>query len=170
MEGAGTMTFGISCPSLDSYTGDWKGNKFHGVGTLLYRHEHTPNIQARYFGEFKMGKMDGKGRRTSPHGESYDGDWKQDKRHGHGIQNWTNGHCYEGDWVDDKRHGYGKYTGAQGELVYVGDWEENKYHGHGTCVSKDGVYLGDWADVVREGHGSLTEPDGSRYDGQWKNK
>jgi hypothetical protein len=134
MEGTGTMTFGTSCPSLDSYEGEWKRNKFHGTGTLLYQHYHTPNVPSQYSGEFKFGKMDGKGRRTAPRGEIYEGNWKEDKRHEFGIQKWSNGHIYEGAWMEDQRHGYGKETDAHGELIYVGDWQDNKYEGQGTWM------------------------------------
>ena len=60
MEGIGTITFGTSSPSFHHYTGDWKGNKFEGVGSLVYRYE------AKYEGQFKAGKMDGYGRRSLP--------------------------------------------------------------------------------------------------------
>lgn len=170
IEGAGTMTFGQSSPSLESYKGEWKANKFHGKGTLLYRTLHSPTTQAQYSGMFKFGKMDGQGRRSGPDGEFYDGEWKEDKRHGVGLQKWANGHRYEGDWLDDTRHGYGIYKDSDDNLIYEGDWENNKYHGNGTCIDKEGTYVGDWVDGTKDGHGTYISSDSSsRFDGEWRN-
>lgn len=161
MEGIGTMKFGMSCPSLDLYTGEWRSNKFHGTGRLLYQYFHAPNVPAEYSGEFKFGKMDGKGRRTAPRGESYEGNWKEDKRHGPGIQKWSNGHCYEGTWRDDKRHGNGKHTGAKGELTYDGDWQDDKYQGQGSWMPfEDAKDFGDLIFGVGQNQGTRgSEPD-----------
>lgn len=153
MEGTGTMKFGVSCPSLAFYKGGWKGNKFHGKGTLWYRHEHIPNIPTQYNGEFKFGQMDGQGFRAAPHGETYDGNWKENKRHGVGRQKWSNGNCYVGAWRDDKRHGYGKYTGADGKSMN-GDWQDDKYQGQGTGMpSQDAKDLGGSTDGIGQKHG-----------------
>ena len=169
MEGRGTMTFGHNSPTLDSYNGEWKANKFHGYGVLLYRTFHQPpSTRAHYTGSFKMGKMDGQGHRAGPGGDSYRGDWKEDKRHGAGRQIWADGSEYNGEWYDDRRHGSGTYHRKDG-LMYQGDWENNKYHGHGKFWSmKDGSYVGEWVEGVKHGEGSLLYPDGSRFDGEWR--
>ena len=149
MEGTGTMIFGISCPSLDSYSGQWRRNKFHGQGILRYQYYHTPNVQARYQGEFKFGKMDGKGERMTPHGERYRGYYKQDKRDGSGTQIWEAGHCYDGEWRDDKRHGYGKLTNPQGELIYEGYWKDDR---QSSTMHNERTHGGaQYADVLNPG-------------------
>ena len=44
------------------------------------------------------------------------GQWKDGKMHGKGRRIYANGDKYIGDWVDDKRTGNGVYTWGDGEL------------------------------------------------------
>ena len=52
------------------YTGEWKDNKRHGQGTMMYASGTT------YIGEFKDNKRHGQGTWTYPDGTTYTGEWQ----------------------------------------------------------------------------------------------
>lgn len=58
------------------YVGQWKKNKFHGIGTLSYAD-----------------------------GGEYSGEWRNDRKHGHGRMCFANADVYEGDWKNGVMHG-----------------------------------------------------------------
>lgn len=58
------------------YIGQWKKNRFHGIGTLAYAD-----------------------------GGEYKGNWLNDRKHGHGKMSFANSDVYEGDWKDGVMHG-----------------------------------------------------------------
>ena len=60
-----------------------------------------------YNGEWKDGKKHGMGIYTWADGSFYNGEWKEDKRHGMGIYTWADGSFYNGEWKDDRMHGMG---------------------------------------------------------------
>jgi hypothetical protein len=70
----------------------------------------------KYDGQYKDGKMHGKGVETTANGEKYDGDWKDDKRHGQGVLTAVR---HDGEWRDGKPHGA---TRAGGEEGYSATW------------------------------------------------
>ena len=55
------------------YVGEWKNDKCHGKGTLLY-----PD-KKKYVGQFKEQQKHGKGTMTYPDGRIEKGDWKNDE-------------------------------------------------------------------------------------------
>ncbi len=79
-------------PDGTKYTGQWKGNKMHGEGTIIY-----PN-GGKYSGEWKDSIKSGKGTETWPDGTKYTGQWADNKMHGQGTLTWTNGNRYEGEF------------------------------------------------------------------------
>jgi len=117
-------------------------------------------IDGEYDGEWRGGKMHGRGKYVWANGDIYEGDFREDKFHGRGKGVWANGDTYEGDWSEDKQHGRGKEVWANGD-TYEGDWSENKKHGRG-------VYS-----CAVDGKTSLPGLDyswsaGDRYDGGYK--
>lgn len=50
-----------------------------GKGLMIWPDE------SRYDGDFKMGKIEGKGKKEFANGNRYVGDWKNDAQHGSGV-------------------------------------------------------------------------------------
>ena len=65
-----------------------------------------------YDGEWRGGKMHGRGKYVYPDGCTYEGDWSEDKKNGRGKYVWASGATYEGGYSEDKMHGRGVYTYA----------------------------------------------------------
>lgn len=61
--------------------------------------------RALYFGEWKEGKRDGKGKQVWKNGEVYEGWWKEGKAQGKGRLILTEGSHYSGQWKEDKFEG-----------------------------------------------------------------
>jgi hypothetical protein len=102
-------------------------------------------------GEWKDGRMDGKGRYIKVSGQVYDGGWRADKHHGFGIMKFENGDVYKGEWKDDKRHGKGSilYKNDKVYDIYDGDWENGKKHGQGKMVRCRRLWCGLCVCVLR---------------------
>jgi hypothetical protein len=75
---------------------------------------------ATYIGEYRLGKMSGRGVFTYPNGQRYEGEFLDDKRHGQGIHEWPRGNRYEGEWRNDKLHGFGVFL--RNDERYAGTW------------------------------------------------
>merc|ERR1711964_121470 len=98
------------------YVGQWKDNKRHGQGTMIWANGD------KYAGQWKDSKMHGKGTMTQLNGRKYLGQWKDNKRHGKGIilykkrkNKYCNGQVtYSSNWKDDKMYGQGEMTYTDG--------------------------------------------------------
>ena len=75
-----------------------------------------------YIGEFKDGKMNGKGSVTGSDGFKYVGEFKNDKMNGKGTMTWKSGGNYVGEWKDGLMEGLGTYTYGNGEKK-TGIWK-----------------------------------------------
>lgn len=91
----------------NTYTGEFKHNKKHGKGKMIYSSGGT------YEGEWKEGFRDGKGILTKQDGDVYQGEWKCGLRHGKGILTKRDGRVYEGNWEE------GFFENEKGILTYV---------------------------------------------------
>ena len=175
-----------------TWTGDCVGGKTGGTGKLVWWYvEQGEQKKSTNDGEYKNGKLHGRGVHTFASGDHYDGEWKDDKRHGRGVHTYTNGDRYDGDWKDDKKHGRGVYTWADGERYdgeykddkrhgrgsytfasgdrYDGEWKDDKANGRGvSAFASGGGYNGEYKDDKRHGRGVHTWASGDRYDGEWK--
>ena len=60
----------ITSPDGDKYVGEWKDNKRHGQGTLIWSNGR------KYVGEYKDGLPNGQGTYNLPSGQKYVGEWK----------------------------------------------------------------------------------------------
>ena len=124
--GNGKMTY----YSGEIYEGDWKDDKWHGVGTFKW-----------------------------PNGDVYFGNFANSKRNGQGTLILTSGAKYEGEFVDDNFCGLGMYIWPNGELRYQGFWKNNKFHGFGVLLKDNGQYYqGHWEDGKINGIGELFGP------------
>ena len=72
----------------------------------IYRDERGtetwPDLGAKYEGELKDGKEDGRGTETWTDGEKYEGEWKDGMKDGIGIISKPDGTKYEGEFKDGK--------------------------------------------------------------------
>ena len=66
----------------------------------------------------------------------YEGQYKEGKMHGKGRYAFVDGNIYEGEWEADLRHGKGKYTYASGH-VEIGCYEANADVGQAVKWSAD---------------------------------
>ena len=82
-------------------------------------------FEYRYIGEWKDGKIDGKGYEEWKDGRKYIGKFKNDKREGQGTATYANGSIYVGKWKNGEHHGQGTYTFASGN-VYSGEFKNGE--------------------------------------------
>jgi hypothetical protein len=125
-----------------TYNGQWKDDRRHGFGTLVY-----------------------------PDGTKYEGDWSYDQRHGNGTLWIKEGKKsvkeYVGAWYDGSMEGFGTFHYPNGE-VYKGDWVANKRHGKGRLEYPNGDYfVGDWENDCQRGVGILYFKNGNIFEGMW---
>ena len=118
------------------YQGPIKNRKPHGKeGKFFY-----DNGVLAYDGNWKDGKMDGKGKGFGVDGKiRYDGNWENGKKNGKGKSFYDNGGlCYDGNWKDDKKDGKGKYY-DDGYLLYDGNWKDGEMDGMVNVYNQDGL-------------------------------
>ena len=133
----------------------------------------------KYEGIILDNKRELKGVMTYNNGARYEGEWKDDKKNGKGIyisSHYFNcekniGLKYEGDFFNDKFEGFGIAIYSNGDK-YEGEWKNNKQYGKGTLTNIGGTkYTGDWIDGIYEGNGIYYMNNGERYEGHFsKNK
>ncbi len=85
------------------------------------------NSGARYEGEYRNGKRNGKGTYYYANGDKYVGDYVNGDFEGQGKYYFKDGDWFEGEFRNDKRNGKGVYHFADGS------WEEGNYV-DGECV------------------------------------
>lgn len=147
--------------SKSRYTGEFKQGKMHGKGIFYYSN------QGKYIGEWQSGIRQGEGKWIQSNGNVYSGNFQQDKPVGQGTMNFKNGDRYTGNWTNELPNGKGTYYYAHGER-YEGNFVNGKYQGQGLYFYKDGsVYNGEWKNGKREGKGELKKLDGKIINGEW---
>ena len=78
--------------SKDTYDGQWRRNRFHGVGTYYWGNN------TKYEGQWEDGARTGFGVFLEPSGEKHEGHWKSNEKHGAGTTRTRNGKCRDGVW------------------------------------------------------------------------
>ena len=136
-----------------------------GPGVLEWFKDGKPT--GRYEGEYRAGKMNGRGKYADDKGEVYEGEFRDNDRTGHGVLNYANGDRYEGSLINGGRSGQGVMVYANGAR-YEGPFLDNKRHGHGVMTFADGMrYEGDFRDNQMAGRGILSYKSGNRYEGSF---
>lgn len=182
---SGNGTFRCSL-SNSTYVGRWYDNRRHGKGELTER-------EGSYRGEFRDNRFSGVGTYVYGDGHRYVGDWQNDRFHGQGTYTTPGGLRLEGEWVAGllsgkatvqydregrevyhgefalgKRHGRGQQL-CKDHLKYTGDWAHDEWNGHGHCVWASGdVYEGEFVRGRRHGAGNLKQADHASYSGEWR--
>jgi len=150
------------------YTGQWNlQQQRHGQGKQTWADGRI------YEGQWRYGKLSGKGRLIGTRGDAYIGDFEEDKYHGFGLQYDVEGGMYIGGWSAGKRHGIGHIrAGPKSPIaggLYYGDLLEGSIHGSGVLFFGDGsIYAGGWKAGYKHGKGLYSHPKGALYCGEYQ--
>jgi hypothetical protein len=113
----------------------------HGVLKFFLNGKEIMRVE----GEFRSGKLNGRGTQTDPYGD-YVGEWRNSKRHGQGVLTYPdNFGAYVGEFRDGKINGQGKATRPDGDW-YDGEWQDGMPNGPGKAYIKGHLYQGTWMD------------------------
>lgn len=151
------------------YMGEWKDNKYHGKGKLIYAEGDSREYLEGVFSEHKA---NGQCVFKFKNGDCYEGNMTDGKLTGQFVYTQKDGYIYEGDMVAGEKHGKGKITYPANliEATYEGDWLNNNAHGYGVLTYKSGkTWEGSWERNFRkDGYGAVELSDGETYTGEWK--
>ena len=154
-----------------TYKGYILNDKREKTGVMIF------DNGAKYEGQWKNDKKNGKGVFTSPHyydcenfvGMKYEGEFRDDKFDGFGITTYTNGDRYEGEWKNNKQYGSGTVTYFNGDK-YEGEWNEGMFDGIGTFFLKNGErFEGRFKNNKYNGYGKYFYLNGNWLEGIFKN-
>ena len=98
------------------YVGEFRNDKFHGHGYLIYVVGETRYFEyrGRYDYDVPLQRLC-----------KYEGDFKKGLKDGIGKERILDGTIYEGGFLKDKRHGKGKLY-ISDEIIVEGDWRGGK--------------------------------------------
>jgi hypothetical protein len=146
-----------------------------GEGEITYSQD-LETTRACYKGNFKDGKMAGKGNLVWKDGDTYEGDFKNDLRNGFGVLTYSKqsvGDYYKGLWRDGKMSGKGKLVWKTGE-TFEGNFENGLKNGFGVLSyskeSSGDYYEGHWKDNKKSGKGKLVFKNGKTLEGFFENE
>jgi hypothetical protein len=152
----------ITFPNGEKYSGEFKKGKIDGKGEYNYLDKSV------YVGYFRNGKRNGKGTQGFGNGDFYDGEYKDDMINGIGTYFYINGDKYVGEWKNDEFRGQGTYTTVSGRK-YVGIWDYGTGYGLSSLSAANGdKYVGEIKDNKRNGQGTYYFTNGNKYEGEWK--
>jgi len=178
------------------YSGQWRGVRKHGVGTLY----HNDGKTEAYQGEWEDDLKHGSGKLSNSAGKPvYEGNFAHGSPRGEGkryvylpdgsLQGTLQGNfkemqvCldvtwyrpngtvfYKGDISNGKMHDVGETYEEDGSLRYAGQFMKGKCHGIGTCYSRGRIsYTGSMEDGLCHGKGRCFSKKGILlYDGDWR--
>jgi hypothetical protein len=182
--------------------GKWNGTKINDSSKLI---SETPNEDSEriqdeikdaegniYFGDFKDGKLHGKGTMIDSDGDRFEGDWINGDFI-NGKVTFTDGSTEEGCFQNYELHGkgicvfidddgvenimdghfeegefiHGKYTYVN-QCIEEGYFIDYELNGKGKCTWESGSYYeGDWVNGTQTGKGTFIWSDGDKYEGDW---
>lgn len=80
-------------------------------------------VTADYVGQTEGGIPNGWGKAKFLDGKIYEGEWKDGKMHGRGKEFYPGGTLqFEGEYKEGQRDGFGKAYLHDGRLIYEGEW------------------------------------------------
>ena len=162
--------------------GDYYDGKFlNGLANDTHGKYYFKDKGTKYTGEFKNGKIEGKGYYHKGRGPFnsiiYEGEFKDGMADGKGIYIYKNKDKYEGEFRNGKREGKGEYKWIIYDkkevlvpYLFKGYFENDNFGDVGTFFYTNGdKYKGQLKDRKRHGKGIYYWEDGDRYEGDFKN-
>lgn len=150
-------------PSGAKYIGQFKQGKINGKGTLEFSNGDI------YKGQWQNQYRQGKGELIFASGGRYDGEFNKSKFEGKGIMTYKGGDIYDGQWSNNKAEGQGEYLFHFGDR-FAGNFKEGKFHGEGIYFFKDGSqFKGSWISNQKHGRGQTIDKDGVISLSNWIN-
>lgn len=149
-----------------SWSGPCVADKAEGAGTAVWSYsERGRQVQVRYQGEMRAGRLEGAGILERSNGARVFGRWQEGRLEGEASYVSADGGRYEGEWQDGRYHGEGTYHAANGSR-YRGEWRNGLKHGKGTYYAANGDrYEGQWKAGKKHGIGVYYFANGNRYKG-----
>ncbi len=142
--------------------------KDYAKWTNCYGEYEFPRIE--YKGEWKDGKLHGKGILKEAWGAIYVGDFKNNMSDGYGRQEELDGTWWEGEIKDDLLHGKATYYDSSSKCIEEGNWKNFKLDGQATITCEDGYFVeGNFKESLLHGQGFLKYSSGTKYSGEFIN-
>lgn len=148
-------------PSGAKYIGEFRRGKIHGKGIFYYSDGN------KYIGHWVNQNREGEGRMVFKNGDEYLGGFKNNKFSGEGTMSYASGNRYQGEWLNNHPNGKGIFQFANGDR-FEGAFTKGQCDGIGTMYYSDGSrYEGEWSKNLRHGQGILYYADGEKVSGRW---
>lgn len=116
-----------------TYEGEWRSNKFHGLGKLTSADGTTIS------GEFQEGELNGYAIFKGADRSVYHGEWKNGVMHGYGKLVANNGTAMEGMFQDGKIADGNIILDYQKGARYLGGFKGNEFDGPGLLIDVGGA-------------------------------
>ena len=148
-----------------SYTGEIKDGKPSGMGVAKYKSGKA----IRYVGSFLNGMYNGKGTMFFKDGVFLTGEWKNGKLNGKGSFMSETGILYIGEFVNGLKQGKGILFYKDNGMM-MGNFLNDKLNGRGFQIFADGSVVSDvnYKDDKRNGMGYQYEIKSKKlYEGEW---
>tara|TARA_A100001037_G_scaffold32100_1_gene25234 strand:+ start:10576 stop:12867 length:2292 start_codon:yes stop_codon:yes gene_type:complete len=167
----GELIMELGAPKFagDRLVGQFRNGKVNGRGTYFFANGD------KYVGEYRNSKFSGHGTFFHRNGDKHVGGYRGGKRHGQGSYFYYNGDQYVGEYRNDQPNGWGTVTFSKTGSKYVGQFRNDKYHGRGTYIFGSASkwpgdkYVGKYRNGKRNGQGTYTFANGRKKEGVWKN-
>ncbi|KAL4108411.1 hypothetical protein PRIC1_000127 [Phytophthora ramorum] len=162
------------------YDGEWVHDMRCGQGHSTRRGGGGTGGGESYTGQWRANRFHGRGVHVNSEGDVYDGEWRDGVRHGAGkltvvkpvktrVGEMGGVVQYVGEWLDGTFHGIGSCQYADGS-EYSGAFKQGRRHGNGVLILASGDrYEGQWWQGLRHGQGvSFSKTSGITREGAWK--
>ena len=112
-----------------TYIGEIKNKQPNGIGVAIYNN----GVAIRYAGSFLNGLYHGKGTMILSDGSFLSGEWKNGKLNGKGANLTNNGNFYSGNFLDGKKEGKG-YMLYKDNGILQGEWKADQFNGRSIFI------------------------------------
>jgi hypothetical protein len=149
-----------------SYIGEIKNKQPNGLGVATYSNGNA----LRYAGNFVNGMYSGKGTMVFSDGAFLTGEWRNGKLNGKGANLSKSGNIFSGNFIDGKKEGKGTLIYKDNAIVQ-GEWKADKFSGRCIFIPGSAGTVNDniYAEDKKNGLGYQYELDNKKlFQGKWK--